>query len=98
MPGPYFEQNNALVPNNLSDTINIVLEMKTQNVIEFVDEKPHCVNPKGLVTKVKDGKIKHRIVFDSSRWINLHITLHIVKLSHLEKIVDLIAKDDPIST
>jgi len=97
-PGPYFEENNATVRNNMQTALEVVQEMEKVGVIEFVSERPYCVNPLGLVTKIKDGIAKHLLIFDASRWINLKITPRKITLSHLERLVHLIEENDLIST
>ena len=80
--------------SNLAVVESIVLDLLEQGVIEFVPSKPICVNPLGLVSKLKDGEIKHRLVFDASRWINLHTDPKSVKLAHLDKALQMTHKGD----
>lgn len=94
LPGQYDERNNASVINNMEIVSDMVMTLKKQGVIEFVDEKPWCVSPLGLVSKKVDGVVKHRLVFDASRWINLHVDPPSVKLAHLEKALSITKPGD----
>lgn len=85
IPGQYEESNNASVVANEALARSMVLDLAEQGIVEFVSEKPWCVSPLGLVSKSKDGVVKHRLVFDASRWINLHVDPPTVKLAHLDK-------------
>jgi len=75
VPQPYEAANNKSCRDNLSICRDIVSEMESLGVIEFTSTKPYCVNPLGLVSRVVDGKTKHRLVFDGSRWVNLHVNV-----------------------
>lgn len=94
LPGQYEEPNNASVLRNMDTVVKIVLELRDQKVIEFVSSKPICVSPLGLVSKTVEGKQRHRLVFDASRWINLHVDPPSVKLTHLEKALQLTRPND----
>ena len=48
----------------------------------------------GLVTRTVEGVVKNRLVFDASRWVNLLIKDQHVKLSHLEKALELTEEGD----
>lgn len=76
-------------PNSASDRAGPeVIRQVVQEIIELkiVEAKPWCVSPLGLVTKIlSDGSEKHRVVFDKSRCVNLHLEKLKVTLSHLEK-------------
>ncbi len=94
LPGKYEEPNNASVMKNPQIVAEIVLELKKQRIISFTDSKPFCVNPLGLVTRVIDGVVKHRLVFDASRWINLHTDPPAVKLVHLTRAIQMTEKGE----
>ncbi len=69
--------------------------MISTGVVEVVKSKPICVSPLGLVSKLKpDGSVKHRLIFDASRWLNLFIPDKPVKLSHLDKALDITERND----
>ncbi len=88
LPGAYMEDNNASVRNRLKVAADLVLELKDQGVVQFVDHQPTCVSPLGLVSKIINGDMKHRLVFDASRWINLHVAPPTVKLAFLQRALD----------
>jgi hypothetical protein len=46
------------------------------------------------VSRMKDGKLKHRLVWDASRHLNLHLQKQKVKLAHLEKALELTEEKD----
>jgi len=84
--------------NNLETCRDIVDEMAEVGVISFVNEKPTCVNPLGLVSRTVKGVLEDRLVFDGSRWVNLHVKPPHVKLSHVEKVLQTMRKDDFMAT
>ncbi len=94
VPGPYEEKNNATVLQNMKKVRGLVGEIITMGVVKVVKEKPHCVSPLGLVSSVVDRKMKDRLIFDASRWLNLKMQDQHVKLAHLEKALELTEKDD----
>lgn len=93
-PQSYEEMNNASVLEKPLVVERILLDLEKTGVIEFVDFKPHCVNPLGLVTTHTELGEKHRLVLDASRCLNLHIDTPAVKLAHLEKALLLTCQDD----
>ncbi len=94
LPATYEEENNVSFLKNQKIVLDIIEDLKLKKVIEFVDYKPHCVSPLGLVTTVVKGVEKHRMVFDASRWVNLHTTPPPVKLVHLTRAVQMTRKGD----
>lgn len=84
-PEEYEDSNNASVNGNLELVESILLELESSGVIAFIQHRPHCVNPLGLVTKVTEDGVKHRLVLDASGWLNLHIDPPTVRLAHLDK-------------
>ncbi len=94
LPGEYEERNNASVRRNMLLVTKLVEDLRDQGVIEFVDFKPTCVNPLGLVTKTINGSVKHRLVLDASRWVNSHTDPAAVRLSHLEKALEITQQGD----
>jgi hypothetical protein len=93
-PGEYEEANNATVFKNPEICAQMVMELRESGVIEFVDAKPWCVSPLGLVSREVDGVVKNRLVFDASRWINLHIDPPAVKLSTLDRALQMTRPGD----
>ncbi len=95
IPGKYEEENNASALKNMKIVREIVKDMVDSNIVKIVQEKPTCVSPLGLVSKAQPGgKMKHRLVFDASRWVNEHIKDQKVTLSHLEKALEMTEKND----
>ncbi len=94
VPGEYEERNNASVRSNMSLVVDMVEDLQKQGVVEFVASKPTCVNPLGLVTKVVDGNTSHRLVLDASRWVNFHTNPSAVRLSHLDKALEMTMQGD----
>jgi len=93
-PEQYEERNNKSVRDNLKIAREIVLEMIEKDIVMVVEEKPFCINPLGLVTKEKDNVIKHRLVWDASRHLNLILEKHNVKLAHLERALEITEEGD----
>ncbi len=94
-PEPYEEQNNASARSNMAIVREILRDMINQEVLEIVPEKPHCVNPLGLVTTMQEnGESKHRLVWDGSRHINKFLRKAHVRLSHLEKALEMTQPGD----
>jgi len=77
--------NNATVRENHAAAEEQVLLLLRQGVLRKVPVKPHCVNPLGLVSKVVNNVVKHRLIFDGSRLINDNVDPPAVKLAHLQK-------------
>jgi hypothetical protein len=95
IPGPYWEKNNKTARENMQIVRQIVAEMIAKGIVRVTKQKPLVVSPLGLVSKIQqDGKMKHRLVFDASRHVNLHVDLPHVRLNHLEKALELTRKGD----
>jgi len=89
-PPVYEEQNNATARARPEVIREIIEEMIDLKIVKVVEVKPKCVSPLGLVTKLQsDGTEKHRVVFDASRCVNLHLEKLKVTLSHLDKALEL---------
>ncbi len=93
-PGVYYERNNASVRQNMNIVLDLVDSLHQHGVIDFVDVRPTCVNPLGLVSKTIDGCVTHRLVLDVSRWVNKFTSPSAVKLSHLEKALEITQQGD----
>lgn len=94
-PGPYEERNNKSVRENMQVVRGILAEMIQSDIIYIVKKRPTCINPLGLVTKtLEDGSVKHRLVLDVSRHVNLHIEVPHVRLSHLDKAIEITQEND----
>ena len=93
-PVAYEERNNRSARENEEKVREIVLEMIELGIVQRLDYKPTCISPLGLVSKLKDGKMKHRLVWDASRHLNLISEKQKVKLTHLEKALELTNKHD----
>jgi hypothetical protein len=73
----------------------IVAEMIQLGVVQVVPNKPRVVSPLGLVTKkLSDGSLKHRLVYDASRHLNKFVKVPHVRLSHLEKALEITQEND----
>ncbi len=94
IPGKYEEENNASAKKNMSEVRKIVAEMIEKGIVKVTKDKPKCISPLGLVSKLKDGKMKHRLVFDASRWLNNFIKDQRVTLSHLDKALEMTERND----
>ncbi len=95
IPGVYLEKNNKTVRDNQELVCQMMREMIRSKVVQVVTKRPHCVSPLGLVSKAQqDGTLKHRIVWDGSRHINNHLQIPAVRLTHLEKALEMTLKDD----
>ncbi len=95
VPGPYEEDNNGSALKNMKIVRCIVDDMIKLGIARQVSVKPKCVSPLGLVSRVQsNGKMKHRLVFDASRWLNKCITDQKVTLSHLEKALLITERND----
>ena len=95
LPTDYEEENNASAKHNMKEVRKIVADMIKENIVKVVSKKPKCVSPLGLVSKIQDdGSMKHRLVFDASRCLNLCIKDQKVTLSHLEKALEMTEEGD----
>jgi len=89
------EKNNASFRNNLEEGKALILQMEAQGIIQFTNNRPRCVNPLGLIIKEDaEGKRKVRLIFDASRCLNKHLDPKHVKLTHLERALQLTKKGD----
>lgn len=89
-PSIYSERNNKTVRDNMKIVRCIVADMISKGIVKVVKEKPFCVNPLGLVSKPQqDGTLKHRLVLDLSRHVNSFIEEKHVRLSHLERALEI---------
>ncbi len=93
IPGPYMEKNNQVARENMQVVRSIMADMIAKKVVKVVQKKPHCVSPLGLVTK-KNGDGKWRLVWDGSRHVNNHLESCKVRLSHLNKALEMTRKGD----
>jgi hypothetical protein len=94
-PERYEERNNKTARENMQIVRGIVAEMIQLGVVQVVKEKPLVVSPLGLVTKtLDDGSLKHRLVYDASRHLNKYVQVPHVRLSHLEKALEITQKGD----
>jgi len=94
-PPVYEEQNNASARENPEIVREIVLDMIAKGIVTKVDKKPHCVAPLGLVSKLKsDGSIKHRLIYDASRCLNLYVKDQHVSLTGLEEALEMTLPGD----
>jgi hypothetical protein len=78
----------------LNNVLYQVGDMIAQGVVKVSRTKPTCVSPLGLVTKEAEGKVKHRLVFDASRWVNKFVKDQHVTLSHLNKALEMTEYND----
>jgi len=73
----------------------IVADMILQGIVEVTKVKPVCVSPLGLVSRMQDdGSTKLRLVWDASRHVNKFVEHKHVKLSHLEKALQITKPGD----
>lgn len=93
-PEQYEERNNKSVRENVEKAREIVMDMIEKGIVMVVKEKPLCVNPLGLVEKVKNNETKYRLVWDASRHLNLLLEKQNVKLAHLEKALEITEEGD----
>lgn len=95
LPGPYRERNNKSARDNMEVVRSLMQEMVAQKVVRIVKGPSHCVSPIGLVSKLQEnGSIKHRLIWDGSRHINQHLEVQHVRLSHLEKALEMTLPND----
>jgi len=93
-PSKYFEKNNKSARDNMAVVKQIVAEMISQGIVTVCKDRPTCVSPLGLVTKVKNGVTKHRLVWDASRHVNKYVQEKHVKLQHLPKALEMTKEND----
>jgi hypothetical protein len=94
-PPTYEEPNNASAVNERSFTYETVLGLQKSGVVQFVDEKPHCVSPLTVSYKTgRDGTIKKRLCLDGSRCINKCLKEQKVTLSHFQRALELTREQD----
>lgn len=93
-PEPYQEKNNKSARDNMEIVREIVLEMIDLGIVQTTVSQPYCASPLGLVSKMKGGKLKHRLVWDASRHLNNILEKQRVKLTHLEKALEITNQND----
>ncbi len=93
-PPRYQEQNNKTARENMQIVRQLMADMIAKGVVKIAKEPPHIVSPLGLVTKLQDGLLKHRIVYDASRHLNLYLNVPHVRLNHLDKALEITQPKD----
>ncbi len=94
-PPEYGERNNKTARDEMKLVRGIISEMISKGIVYVVKEKPRCVNPLGLVSKKQEnGSVKHRLVLDVSRHVNTFIEMSHVRLSHLDKALEMTEQGD----
>jgi hypothetical protein len=93
-PPKYHEQNNKTVRENMHVVRQLMAEMISKGVVKVTKEPPHIVSPLGLVTKSQDGVVKHRLVYDASRHLNMYLNVPHVKLNHLDRALEITQLND----
>jgi len=94
-PPLYEEDNNSSARENLTIVYDIVREMIQKGIVKQVISKPHCVAPLGLVSKTQeDGSVKHRLIYDASRCLNLLIEDRHVTLTGLDAALEMTLRGD----
>jgi len=54
-PSEYMENNNKSAKVDMEFVRNQVLEWKELGIVKFVEQKPLCVNPLTVASRIKDG-------------------------------------------
>lgn len=72
-PPPFYEEpNNSSAKKDMEFVYQAVEKLKELGIIEFRDEKPHCVSPLTVSIKMDShGAPKKRMCWDGSRCVNL---------------------------
>lgn len=90
IPPTYEEANNKSAIQEMGFVQQAVAELRRQGVIQFTDEKPHCVSPLTVAKKMNDdGVLKNRLCLDLSRCVNLCVKEQRVALSHLQRALEM---------
>jgi hypothetical protein len=90
LPPRYEEKNNKTARDNPQVVREQLREMIEKGIVKVVSQKPWCVNPLGVVTKIQEnGQPKHRLVWDGSRHVNTFLEEQHVRLAHLDKALEM---------
>ena len=95
-PPQYREKNNRSAEKDMETVREKVKEWEEAGFITKLEEQAWCTNPLSVVTKVEaeTGKVKKRVVLDSSRHLNNYIVKQTVHLEDLKATGAMIEKGD----
>lgn len=94
-PPAYEERNNASARQHKVFVRETVLQMAKEGIVRLVDDKPHCVSPLSVVSKVSPtGVEKLRLCWDGSRCVNQYLKEQKVTLAHFHRALELTHQGD----
>ncbi len=93
-PPTYHEKNNKTARDNMQIVRQLMSEMIANGVVKVTKTPPHIISPLGLVSKMQEGTLKHRLVYDASRHLNNYLEVPHVRLNHLDKALEITQPDD----
>ena len=93
-PAPYQEKKNKSAQENMPFVRQQVATWSERKVLKRVEKKPRCVSPLTGAARQVQGDLKNRLCWDGSRHINLLLRKAPVKLSSLEKALDILLPGD----
>ena len=97
-PEEYFEKNNKSAIDNMDFTWQQLCDWKRKGVVLQSRSKAHCVSPLSVASRLQAEEIKRRRCLDLSRHINILLKKEPVKLSTLEKAIDILLPGDEQAT
>jgi len=91
----YEEENNASARTDMEFVRQTVRKWASLGVIQIVQEKPMVVSPLTVSSRIlEDGKVKKRLCWDGSRFLNPLLIKEKVTLSHLQAALELTEEGD----
>jgi hypothetical protein len=94
-PPAYEERNNGSARQHKVFVRETVLQKAKEGIVHLVDDKPHCVSPLSVVSKVSPtGVEKLRLCWDGSRCVNQYLKEQKVTLAHFHRALELTHQGD----
>jgi hypothetical protein len=91
----YEEDNNSSAKKDMEFVRLTIKKWADQGVVKVVKEKPFVVSPLTVATRTfSDGKVKKRLCWDGSRFLNPLLVKEKVTLSHLQAALEITEEGD----
>ena len=98
-PPPYEEPNNQSCKDNMEFAWQQMLDWEGKGVVRRPKQKPRCVSPLTVSSrKMEEEEIKRRLCLDLSRHINKLLKKEVVRLSNLDKALQVLLRNDVQAT
>ena len=95
IPPIYEERNNGSARQHKVFVRDTVLQMAKEGIVRLVKDKPHCVSPLSVVSKISPAGVeKLRLCWDGSRCVNKYLKEQKVTLAHFHRALELTHQGD----